>query len=281
MKQQLPVITPQKIFDKAVSFFGWKGVSSYYQTTAYDTTLLISESSNYDTYHEFKIFGRNVLWINQVRGCEDDSSLMSRTIFECSEDDFDGHIVAHRLSSVLCYISNAPISPRVWAGIAQPAPCVVQSSERCLGVLMSHSQVDDAIARLRLEDFNEKKWIALAHNRQAHLAQTPYYTVLSHWKIIELYFDNNPSRMNAYINQFYTERPDLFYELEPIAETASRRLRDIRHSCAHFRLNGGVTQDPDNPDLFNEVSKATFVLRRLAEGLIDMQEGWSPVEIGG
>lgn len=35
-----------------------------------------------------------------MRGCEDDSSLMPRTIFECSEDDFDGHIVAHRLSSV-------------------------------------------------------------------------------------------------------------------------------------------------------------------------------------
>jgi hypothetical protein len=40
-------------------------------------------------------------------------------------------------------------------------------------------------------------------------------------------------------------------------------------------LDGTTTvEDPDNPDIFNEVSNGLFSLRRLAEGLIERSEGW-------
>ena len=102
----------------------------------------------------------------------------------------------------------------------------------------------------------------------------PYYTVLSYWKIVELFSNSRGAKMKRYINNFYNARPDLFHELEPLESSVWEKLKSIRHACAHFRLEGDVTQDPDNPDLFNEVSKAILPLRRLAEKLIEKHEGW-------
>lgn len=274
MRQQLPIVTSQEISDKAVDYFAWKGIPSYYQTTAYDTTLLISNNSSYDPFHEFELFGRKILWVNQVQDAIDKDPLMPRTIFPCKKDAFDGHIVAHRLSSVLCFITKAPITPRLWSGIAQPFPSVVQPSEKYIGRLISHDDLEAYIQHLQFDTFTEKRWIALAHYRQANIAQTPYYTVLSYWKIVELFSDSRATKMKSYINQLYNTRPDLFHDLEPLESSAWEKLKSIRHACAHFRLEGDVTQDPDNPDLFNEVSKAIFPLRRLAEELIEKHEGW-------
>lgn len=138
-----------------------------------------------------------------------------------------------------------------------------------------HEQIDNMIRHLDPDSFTEKKWAALAHYRQARLAETPYYQVLSYWKIIELYFNNVNTDMNTYINDFYTSRPDIFHELGEFSGTASRKLRSVRHKSAHFMLDGDTSiEDPDNPDVYNEVSKGIFSLRRLSEGLIERSSGW-------
>ena len=98
---------------------------------------------------------------------------------------------------------------------------------------------------------------------------------MSYWKIIELYFGDVNTDMNAYINELYTSRPDIFHELGSFRGTASRQLRNIRNKSAHFMLEGDTTiEDPDNPDIYNEVSRGLFALRRLSEGLIERTEGW-------
>lgn len=275
MQQGVPVITGQQIFDEAIQYFGG---GSMFQTTAYDTFLFITDSETYDVFHHFELFDRKILWINQVqqelRG--EEMAMMPRTIFPYSDSDFDGHIVAHRFASVLCYATNATfIDPRVWGGFRLPAATITQPAEKYVSMLYGHDQIDSAIARLDLATFTEKRWAALAHYRQATLAQTPYYQVLSYWKILELYFNNVGADINRHINDEYAARPDTFHYVGAFTGTASRKLRSIRNASAHFMLDGDTTiQDPDNPDIFNEVSKGVFVLRRLTEGLIDRATGW-------
>ncbi len=203
-------------------------------------------------------------------------TVMPRTIFQCDQNNFDGHIVAHRLASLLCYVTHGTfINPRLWVGIAHPAPSTSQPSEKYVSMHYDHDQIDMVIQRLDIGTFTEKRWAALAHYRQATLAQTPYYRVLSYWKIIELHFGNVNTLMNTYINDFYAARPDIFHELGTFTGTASRKLRDTRNTSAHFMLEGdNIVQDPDNPDVYNKVSGALFGLRRLAEELIDREKGW-------
>lgn len=275
MQQGLPLITSQQIVDEA---FPYLGRGSYFQTTAYDTHLIISGSDKYDTFHHFELFDRKILWINQVQQevMGENKAVMPRTIFPCSESDFDGHIVAHRLSSLLCYATHGTyIHPRLWVGIAHPAPSTSQPAEKYVSMLYGHDQIDMAISRLNVGSFTDKKWAALAHYRQATIVDTPYYQVLSYWKIIELYFNNVNTAMNAYINDLYTARPDVFHDLGSFTGTASRELRTVRNKSAHFMLQGNATiEDPDNPDVYNEVSKGIFSLRRLSEGLIERSSGW-------
>jgi len=275
MQQGVPLITAQQIVDEAFPYFGG---GSYFQTTVYDTILFISGADQYDSFHHFKLFDRKILWINQVQqevGGEV-KTVMPRTIFPSDEQNFDGHIVAHRLASVLCYVTHGTIiSPRFWTGTAHPVPSASQPAEKYVNILYNHDQIDGLIQRLGVDTFTDKRWAALAHYRQATLAETPYYRVLSYWKIIELYFGNVNTAMNTYINDFYTSRPDVFHALGTFSGTASRKLRTVRHASAHFMLEGDTTvQDPDNPDVYNKVSEAVFALRRLAEGLIDRPTGW-------
>lgn len=275
MQQDLPVITDQQIFDEAIQYFG-RG--SMFQTTAYDTFLIFNDAETYNSFHHFELFDRKILWINQVqqelRG--EVITMMPRAIFPYNESGFDGHIVAHRFASVLCYSTQATfIDPRVWAGFRMPAPTVAQPAEKYVSMLYGHDQIDGAIQRLNLDTFTEKRWAALAHYRQATLAATPYYKVLSYWKILELYFNNVRSNINGHINDLYASRPDAFHYVGAFSGTASKRLRDIRNASAHFMLEGDSDiQDPDNPDIFNEVDKGIFALRRIAEGLIDRTTGW-------
>lgn len=275
MQQGLPQVTIQQIVDEA---FPYLERSSYYQTTAYDTHLFISGDNEYDLYHHFELFGRKILWINQVQQetMGEVRTVMPRTIFKCDNNDFDGHIVAHRFASLLCYATtNTYINPRLWVGTAHPAPSTNQPAEKYVHMHYGHEQIDNMIRHLDPDTFTEKKWAALAHYRQARLAETPYYQVLSYWKIIELYFNNVNTRMNAYINDFYASRPDIFHELGEFTGTASRKLRSIRHKSAHFMLDGNTSiEDPDNPDVYNEVSKGIFSLRRLSEGLIERNADW-------
>jgi hypothetical protein len=275
MQQGVPHVTAQQIVDEA---FPYLGRGSYFQTTAYDTHLFISGSDTYDPFHKFELFGRKILWINQVQDevMGEMKTIMPRTIFPCSENDFDGHIVAHRLASLLCYVTQGTfINPRIWVGIAHPAPATNQPAEKYVHMHYGHEQIDAAINRLHMDTFTDKRWAALAHYRQATLAETPYYKVLSYWKILELYFNNVNPDMNTYINDLYASRPDIFHDLGSFTGTASRKLRSIRNKSAHFMLNGDTTiEDPDNPDIYNEVSKGLFSLRRLAEGLIERSAGW-------
>ena len=275
MQQGIPVVTGQQIFDKAIKYFGG---GSMFQTTAYDTFLIITDSETYDIFHHFELFDRKILWINQaqqeLRG--EEMAMMPRTIFPYSESDFDGHIVAHRFASVLCYATHATfIDPRVWGGSRLPAATISQPAEKYTSMLYSHDQIDNAIQRINLEAFTEKRWAALAHYRQATLASTPYYKVLSYWKILELYFNNVRTDINSYIDGLYASNPDIFHYVGNFLGAASKRLRDIRNTSAHFMLEGDTEiQDPDNPDIFNEVDKGIFVLHRVTEGLIDGATGW-------
>lgn len=275
MQQGLPLVTSQQIADEA---FPYLGRGSYFQTTAYDTHLFISGSEEYDIFHHFELFGRKILWINQVQQdvSGENKAVMPRTIFPCSESDFDGHIVAHRLSSLLCYATHSTyIHPRLWVGVAFPVPATNQPAEKYVHMLYGHDQIDAAISRLDVDSFTDKKWAALAHYRQAAIVDTPYYKVLSYWKILELYFNNVNTDMNTYINDLYASRPDIFHDLDSFTGTASRKLRSVRHQSAHFMLEGNTTiEDPDNPDIYNEVSKGIFSLRRLVEGLIERTTGW-------
>lgn len=275
MQQNLPLFTAQQIVDEA---FPYLGRGSYFQTTAYDTNLFISATNQYDVFHHFELFDRKILWINQVRdevGGET-VTIMSRTIFQCNQDNFDGHIVAHRLASILCYVTQGTfINPRFWVGTAHPAPSTNQPSEKYLGRLCTHEEIDRSIQRLGIENFTDKKWAALAHYRQAALAATPYYKILSYWKILELYFNNVRADINTHIDECYASRSDLFHYIGEFNGTASQKLRNIRNSSAHFMLDGDTSvQDPDNPDIFNEVDKGTFVLKRIAENLIENTDNW-------
>jgi len=275
MQQGVPLVTGQQIVDEA---FPYLGRGSYFQTTAYDTHLFISDQSQYDIFHHFELFDRKILWVNQVqqelRG--EVTTMMPRTIFACDQNNFDGHIVAHRLSSLLCYATHGTfINPKVWAGIAHPAPSVVQPAEKYVSMLYGHDQIDSIIQRLDIAVFTDKRWAALAHYRQATFAATPYYQVLSYWKILELYFDNIRADINKHIDDLYATNPDVFHYVGTFTGAASKKLRDIRNASAHFMLDGDSTiQDPDNPDIFNEVDKGIFVLRRITEELIDEQTGW-------
>lgn len=275
MQQGVPLVTGQQIVDEA---FPYLGRGSYFQTTAYDTILFFSGSDTYDIFHHFELFDRKILWINQVRQelRGEELPMMPRTIFPCVKDEFDGHIVAHRFASVLCYATHATfIDPRVWGGMAHPAASIVQPAEKYIGMLYDHDQIDSAIQRLDLATFTQKRWVALAHYRQAILSATPYYKVLSYWKILELYFNNVRDDIDSHIDELYASRPDVFHYVGAFSGAASQRLRDIRNSSAHFMLDGDTNiQDPDNPDIFNEVDKGIFVLRRITEGLIDGAAGW-------
>lgn len=276
MQQGVPVVTGQQIVDEAHPYFGG---GSYFQTTAYDTLLRLGgDFEVYDVFHHFELFNRKILWINQVQQevAGDVKPLMSRTIFPCNEQAFDGHIVAHRFASVLCYATQGTfINPRVWVGTAHPAASVVQPAEKYVGMLYGHEQIDNAIQRLELNAFTDKKWAALAHYRQSTLAQTPYYQVLSYWKILELYFNNVRTDIDTYINDFYASRPDIFHELGTFTDTAAEELRNLRHASAHFMLRDSPTiEDPDNPDVYNTVNGGLLALRRLIEGLIDRTMGW-------
>lgn len=275
MRQGIPETTMQQIFEDARSYLD---NGSYFQSTSYDTNIFISDSDKYDIYHQFELFGRKILWINQVNqevGGQTQPR-MSRTIFKCDKENFDGHIIVNRLASLFCYVTHgAFINSRVTAGTSLPTPSTCQPAEKYLGLRISHSDIDTSIKILDLDNFTGKRWIALAHYRQANISNTPYYQVLSYWKILELRFNNNDSHINNFINNQYTQRSDIFHYMGEFTGTASRKIRLIRHSCAHFKLTGDETiQDPDNPDVFNEATKAVFVLRRLAENLIDDSTGW-------
>lgn len=275
MLQGVPVVTGQQIVDEA---FPYLGRGSYFQTTAYDTFLIISDSDAYDIYHHFELFDRKILWINQVRQevMGEETPVMPRTIFSCNESSFDGHIVAHRLASVLCYATHATfINPRLWVGIAHPAAATNQPAEKYVSMLYTHEQIDNAIQRLDLSTFTDKRWAAIAHYRQATLAQTPYYQVLSYWKILELYFNNVGADINTYINDFHASRADIFHELGDFTGTAANKLRSVRNASAHFMLRGDTTiQDPDNPDIYNSATQGLFAFRRLTEELINRTTGW-------
>jgi hypothetical protein len=275
MQQGLPLITSQQIVDEA---FPYLGRGSYFQTTAYDTHLIISGSDKYDAFHHFELFDRKILWINQVQQevIGENKAVMPRTIFPCSENDFDGHIVAHRLSSLLCYATHSTyIHPRLWVGIAHPAPSTSQPAEKYVSMLYGHDQIDMTISRLDVESFTDRKWASLAHYRQAAIIDSPYYQVLSYWKILELYFNNVNTAMNTYINDLHAARPDIFHDLGSFTGTASRKLRTVRNKSAHFMLQGNATiEDPDNPDVYNEASKGIYSLRRLSEGLIERSSNW-------
>lgn len=278
MRPSLPELTNQAAFDEGVSYFDWKpGMHTYFQATAYDTNIFISDSETYDFYHHFDLFDRKILWINSVStevGGET-RAVMTRTIFPCSEESFDGHIVAHRFASLIGYVARGSIHPRTWVGGALPVPNTTQPAEKYLGIRIAHDDIDAHISHLRISDFTEKRWIALAHYRQAMIALTPYYEVLSFWKILELYFNNDKPRMNTYINEQYQLRSDWFMALGDFSGTAARQLKEARHASAHFQFFGSnQIEDPDNPDLFNLVSNSLFALRRLTEKLIDNPNGW-------
>lgn len=176
----------------------------------------------------------------------------------------------------MCYSTSATvISPRLWAGAAFPASTVSQPAEKYVSMLYGHDQIDSAIQSLELDTFTDKKWAALAHYRQATLAQTPYYQVLSYWKILELYFNGVSTDIDTYINDFYSSRPDIFHALGTFTGTAANKLRSIRNASAHFMIRGDTTiQDPDNPDVYNTVSLGLLTLRRLVEGLINRTVDW-------
>lgn len=130
MQQGLPQVTIQQIVDEA---FPYLERSSYYQTTAYDTHLFISGNDEYDLYHHFELFDRKILWINQAQQetAGEVRTVIPRTIFKCDNNDFDGHIVAHRFASLLCYATtNTYINPRLWVGTAHPAPSTNQPAEK-------------------------------------------------------------------------------------------------------------------------------------------------------
>lgn len=275
MQQGIPVVTIEQIAEESFPYFGG---GSYFQTTAYDTLLFISDSETYDLFHKFELFGRKILWVNQVNqdAQGEVKTVMARTIFPCSEADFDGHIVAHRFASLLCYVTHGTfINPRLWVGYSRPIPTTNQPSEKYLGTRYSHEDIDMLIRRLEVHSFTEKRWAALAHYRQASLAQTPYYQVLSYWKILELRFHNNARQLNGFIDHCYSERPDNFHYVGEFNGAASQKLRDIRNASAHFMRSGDTgIQDPDNPDIYNEVEKGIFILKRLSEKLIEESSGW-------
>lgn len=275
MQQGLPIVTAQQIVDEA---FPYLGSGSRFQTTAYSTNLFISDSNQYDAFHHFELFGRNILWINQVRDevAGETVTIMPRTIFAYSDDGFDGHIIAHRFASLLCYATHGTyIHPKIWVGIAHPAPATNQPAEKYIGMHYGHDQIDTAIQRLDIDSFTDRRWAALAHYRQATLAETPYYQVLSYWKILELRFNNVRDDINQHINNLYASQPDVFHYVGTFTGAASQKIREIRNFSAHFMLDGDtIIQDPDNPDIFNEASKGIFVLRRITEALVDDPEGW-------
>lgn len=278
MRPSLPELTNQAAFEEGVGYFNWRpGVPSYFQATAYDTNIFISDGEDYDFYHHFELFDRKILWINSVSSevGGEMRTIMARTVFPCNEEQFDGHIVAHRFASLIGYVARGPIHPRIWVGGAFPVPNTTQPAEKYLGIRITHSDIDNHISRLHVSEFTEKRWIALAHYRQAMIALTPYYEVLSFWKILELYFNNNIPDMNSHINEQYRLRPDWFMALGDFTGTAARQLKEARHASAHFQFFGSNQfEDPDNPDLFNLVSNSLFALKRITENLIDHPAGW-------
>ncbi len=278
MRPALPELSQQSAFEEGARYFDWKpGTRSYFQATAYDTNIFVSGGDDYDFFHHFDLFDRKILWINSVTSDVggEPRTVMARTVFPCNENDFDGHIVAHRFASLVGYTARGAIHPRIWVGGAYPVPNTTQPAEKYLGIRITPQDIDNHISRLDIASFTDKRWIALAHYRQAMLALTPYYEVLSFWKILELYFENNKPAMNAFINEQYRERPDWFDALGSLNMSAASKLKEVRHASAHFQFFGSnQIEDPDNPDLFNLVSNSLFAFKRITEKLIDSPSGW-------
>ncbi len=250
------------------------GPGKYYQTTAYDTSLIISSQDKYRPFHHFEIFKRKILWINPVLKDNHPSGqklvLMARTVFLCDEKDYDGGVVMNRFASLLCYITRGThIVAAVHAGCGVPAACVIQPQQMLTAVAYDPEQINNLISQFEPDEISDKKWIALAHFRQGVIANTPYFHYLSLWKILELYFNDNDKEVDEHINRFFEINPGKIDLLPEGEQSASKKLRDIRNMSAHFALRGGPIQDPDNPDLYLKAESGIGTLQLIVRELID------------
>lgn len=262
-------LTQQAASQEVAKYIGKAG---YYHCAAYDTTLIISD----EPFHHLDLFNRKILWINQVANREHGNVVFAaRAVIPCkSADDFDGVLVMNKLATLLCYITHGqPTNPITWAGTGFAAAIVGQPRRLQGGMLYSHDQIDSLLSAMQPDKLSNEKWIALAHFRQGIAAQTPYFEFLSHWKILELRFNNDRPSIKSYVNSFLSQHPELTNKLhDPQTADAEDLLRRTRNSSAHFALfdkaAGDKVQNPDDPNIYLPANADAGVLREIVEELL-------------
>lgn len=247
------------------------GPGSYFQTTCYDTHLIIT-GDEWDPFHYFELFDRKILWINpsiqEVGGVEE--LMMPRTVFICpSDNDYDGGLVMNRFASLICFVTRGVnISASTHVGTGWPAAAAAQPQQLKTGMKYGHDTIDSLIASFLKPGVTEKRWIALAHFRQGKIAQTPYYRFLSNWKILELHFNDKDPKITKHLTSYFTTNTAKVSSLQLGSKSPADKMWDLRKMSAHFMLRGGAIQDPDNPDLYNQADASANILEDVVVDLI-------------
>lgn len=259
------------------------GKQDYYHTATYDTAMFLSDDKDDDVFHYFELFGRKILWINAVelglKGTNlDGDEINPRAVIPCnSPEDFDGVLIMNKLASLLCFVmSGMPISPINYSATGFPSATMVSDLQTRPYTVVRHDALDALIARAEPDNIPERKWIGMAHYRQGIIANSPYYTFLSFWKIVELYFDYKSSEISKYLDKVFKD-PRLAGKLHEAMKTPTAKLYSTRNRCAHFALTQSgrnELQNPDDPDSYVIASMDARPLKEVVEELL-LKGEWS------
>lgn len=275
----MKTLTQAEAAKEVQDFIGKQG---YYHTATYDTAMFLSDDKGDDVFHHFELFGRKILWINAVniglKGSDlDGEEINPRVVISCkSPEEFDGVLIMNKLASLLCFVlSGIPISSVNYSGTGFPAAAMVSELQTRPYTVVHHDALDALIAQADPDNIPEKKWIGMAHYRQGIIANSPYYTFLSYWKIIELYFDYKSPEISKYIDGVFKD-PELADKLHEAKKTPVAKLYSTRNRCAHFALtqsSGNELQNPDDPDSYIIALMDAKPLKKVVEELL-LQGEW-------
>lgn len=217
----------------------------------------------------FNFKGKTLRWINQT---ENRHTILIVPVSN-RNDDKDDYELAMRFLSHLAFDTDISMNVITSVGCQARFYPVLHQPKRMGGIVHSSNYHPHGMDMKHSESFSDKQNLAYAFYKEGLSSSSVYYSFLSFYKIIQLAFGENASKITNWINN----------NLDKIRyPMASERIKEIKnekgdivsylfHSgrCAIAHVKNKPVVDPDNPEDRRRLNKDLPIVKGLARYAIE------------
>lgn len=234
----------------------FKGYGTQYEL-ALQTDLYLGEET--DVYFEFE--DRKIRWINGTR------FVLPTLVIPCNDSDYkDARTIAKKFLSVVVKEAHIAVVELFSAGgKVQFNPLIRQP--RAMGGLGIDPRY---LIPQDVQDYSNKKWIGLALYKEGANSQSIYYSFLSFYKILELAFKGDTTKVmdwiDANIDKATRFKPEWKNDaLKPNQKAGKYLYGSCRCAVAHIESEKGKTNNPDDLEDFARIQRDLPIMREFSD----------------